>query len=166
MCIRDRYMGRPLVLRFPHLTDTLNRLDTLVGAIYQIYYGSRIQEPLDFHYLLEKIEAVASSRNELFNVVAKFVSKETPQEELHKALIRAKENSESLQNTIESWKSIKTYIFNDQKNIDARKKMIAAKWIESSKISKLRKIAEKRAGLRKQKYLADKAERIKAFKKL
>lgn len=159
---------------FTHLTEfftsygffseQIGLIEYLCHDVLRTFYKNPLENSLDFHYLNKQSVYVLGVYQDLKSSILEYINKNN-QKTLFEEFIKTKKSLEAMKENFEIWKS--SNIKGEKANeLDTKRnrKILALKLAKKGMVSRASQIAQRRAGLRKQRALQEKAIMIKMAK--
>ena len=159
---------------FTHLTEfftsygffseQIGLIEYLCHDVLRTFYKNPLENSLDFHYLNKQSVYVLGVYQDLKSSILEYINKNN-QKTLFEEFVKTKKNMEAMKENFEIWKS--SNIKGEKANeLDTKRnrKILALKLAKKGMVSRASQIAQRRAGLRKQRALQEKAIMIKMAK--
>eukprot|EP00828_Plagiopyla_frontata_P036124 TRINITY_DN4775_c0_g1_i2.p1 TRINITY_DN4775_c0_g1~~TRINITY_DN4775_c0_g1_i2.p1 ORF type:complete len:400 (-),score=81.01 TRINITY_DN4775_c0_g1_i2:32-1231(-) len=137
-----------------------------IRNVINTYYEMKIENPLDFHYLLNQALLFVEKYENYDEFIKKSITDYKKDDKINKHIyeqfIKSRKEIEELQEILDQWKQANTHAFKPSDNLlKKNRKILALKFVKKGFISRAQIIAKKRAGLKKQRALQEKSEKLK-----
>lgn len=149
-----------IIARNMSILELYTLVDNYVDYILSVYYGSPITEQIDFHYLYHQLTIAAGLRSKFDCMIMEIITDFTKFENLQKFFVETKREIDQMKESFDIWQQVKIKPF-DEKKLKSKHRRKMIKWISTEKASKLKKIAARKAWLKKQRAIADRVMRIR-----
>ena len=149
---------------YAFISEHITSIESLAHDVLKTFYKNPIENSLDFHFLNRQNVYVLGIYQDLKNSIVDYMEKNN-QKILFDNFVKIKKNLENSKESFEMWKSsnIKMERFTEM-NMKKNRKILALKLSKKGLISRATQIAQKRAGLKKQRALKQKALMNKIMK--
>ena len=150
---------------YSFISEQISPIENLTHDVIKTFYKHPLENSLDFHYLNKQSIYILAVYQELKNSILDYMQSKN-QKVLFEEFVKMKKKLEALKESFEVWKSAnnrteKNFELDTKKN----RKILSLKLVKKGMLSRATQIAQRRAGLRKQKALQQKAGMVKIMEK-
>jgi len=141
------------------LFSTINELQR---SVLDVFYTTNIENPIDFHYLVNQLSNLTKISVEYADYIKKMTQQAEISHDSFEMFVKEKKRLDEFRESFNLWKEHNMRSVDDiDSKLRKKRKMLGVKWEEREIISKMQVITKKRAGLKRQRALQDKKDRIK-----
>ena len=141
------------------LFSTLNQLQ---NSVIEVFYTSNIENPIDFHYIINQSAYLAQVLQRYSQFILEITQTTDLQQDVFNIFINEKKALEEFKQSFDKWRNLKMKVVEDvEMKLKKRNKILGLKWEERDIFTNMQKIGKKRAGLKRQMALKEKKNRIK-----
>ena len=149
---------------YSFFSEQIGLIELLCHDVLRTFYKNPLENSLDFHYLNKQSVYILGVYQDLKMSILEYIKKNN-QKILFEEFVKTKKNLEGIKESFEIWKSsnIKTEKLNEL-DTKRNRKILALKLAKKGMVTRATQIAQRRAGLRKQRALQEKAVMLKFAK--
>jgi hypothetical protein len=142
--------------------ELFSHISELQRSVLDVFYSTNLENAVDFHYLVSQTFDLSKIAIEYGEYVKDLTDKPEGPNNMFERFVKEKKRLEEFKLAFEEWKNMKLKALEDlDANLQKKRKMLGVKWEEREMITRIQKITKKRAGLKRQKILSQKKDKIK-----